>query len=330
MTTKRASERVSILVLSCDAYADIWESFFTMLWRYWPDCPFPVYLGAGTRTYSDPRVHSIAIGADLSWASSLDSMLDRIPTSHVMIVLEDVFLLERVDTEAVYRLIDAGLDNNVDCIRLSPLPPLSPPPKTPAPGHPQFGVVEPGTPYRISAGVAVWRIEALRRYLKPGFNAWQFETIGTQLSEEEPHVFWTPYDHVLVYDHAIEKGMWRPEGIEIARREGLTVDLTTRKAMEVDELGESTRAAEEASRRYELKRDAMTAFRRGERANGLRLLGRAIAHEPASGHLWAILACGVAGPRAMRWLRRKYLDRRIAQARKKYDLARRRAMSAGA
>ena len=35
----------SVLVPSCDAYADLWIPFFALFWRYWSDCPFPVYLG---------------------------------------------------------------------------------------------------------------------------------------------------------------------------------------------------------------------------------------------------------------------------------------------
>jgi len=36
----------SILIPSCDKYSDLWRPFFTLFWRHWPDCPFPVYLGS--------------------------------------------------------------------------------------------------------------------------------------------------------------------------------------------------------------------------------------------------------------------------------------------
>lgn len=42
---------VAVVVASCDAYADLWEPFFRLFRRYWPDCPYPVYLGSNFRTY---------------------------------------------------------------------------------------------------------------------------------------------------------------------------------------------------------------------------------------------------------------------------------------
>ena len=43
---------VSVLVMSCDAYSDIWEAFNTLFKRYW-DCPYKVYFGTETKDNKD-------------------------------------------------------------------------------------------------------------------------------------------------------------------------------------------------------------------------------------------------------------------------------------
>ncbi len=38
------NSELAILVCSCDKYADVWEPFFKLFFKFWPDCPYPIYL----------------------------------------------------------------------------------------------------------------------------------------------------------------------------------------------------------------------------------------------------------------------------------------------
>src|SRR5690348_12286619 len=87
-----AAARCSVLVISCDRYRDLWAPFFHQFHKYWPDCPFPVYLGANSASYHDPCVHMLQSGADESWSKNLKFFLSRIPTRYVLVLLEDFFL----------------------------------------------------------------------------------------------------------------------------------------------------------------------------------------------------------------------------------------------
>src|SRR3989338_3266453 len=69
----------SVLVVSCDKYQDIWKPFFTLFFRYWHDCPYPIYLGSNQRIYADQRVKTIAVGDDKDWSSGFRKMLEQIP-----------------------------------------------------------------------------------------------------------------------------------------------------------------------------------------------------------------------------------------------------------
>ena len=54
-----ADERVTLLVPSCDRYADLWPPFFALLRRQWPDCPFPVVVGSNHRPCTETGVGSV-------------------------------------------------------------------------------------------------------------------------------------------------------------------------------------------------------------------------------------------------------------------------------
>ena len=64
-----ASSSVALLVISIDR--DLWPPFFELLWRHWPDCPYPIHLGSETQTFGRglPRpldaelLHAAAQGA---------------------------------------------------------------------------------------------------------------------------------------------------------------------------------------------------------------------------------------------------------------------------
>jgi hypothetical protein len=285
--------------------------FFQVFRRYWPDCPFRVFLGTNHLGWDDPGVTVIRTGADTSWAAGVLRMLDALDTEHVILFLEDFLLQESVRSSEIMRLVRDGLEADVGCVRLSPLPAPSPPPPHPMRDRPWLGVVPRGTLYRVSAQPAIWRTDVLRRYLVPGFTPWEFELLGTQMSEFTEDTFWGPYEPAIVYDHAIEKGLWRDVGLEICRRAGVAVDLGARGRQPA---GVDRDAWSHGPDANVGRLRAVAAFGAGRRFDGIRSVGPLLARRPWATQLWAISAFGMMGPRAFAWLRRQNLRRRIAAA----------------
>jgi hypothetical protein len=148
------SASTALLVVSCDAYQDLWEPFFTLLFRYWPDCPYRVFLGSNYATYPDRRVTSLAIGEDRNWSSNLVKMLESIPSDGVLLLQED-FLVDRpVQTERITQLIGYAEVKEAACLRLMPIPG----PDDPCGDHPELGMIRKGAAYRVSLRFAVWEV----------------------------------------------------------------------------------------------------------------------------------------------------------------------------
>ena len=200
-----------VLVVSCDRYRDLWRPFFELFWRRWPDCRGPVFLGSNFERYDDPRVETLRVGADVNWAAGVTSMLDRIGGEYVIVMLEDFLLMKNVDNARIERLAGVATAERLGCLRLYSIFP----PETGMTRYPELGSFAPGEKWRITAQAAIWRVDTLRRLLVPGFSAWDFELVGSQMSDYMPDRIWGALQPALVYDQAGEKGKWRPQGLAI-------------------------------------------------------------------------------------------------------------------
>src|SRR5689334_3419776 len=114
------SEACSLLVLSCDKYNDLWGPFFTLLNRFWPDCPFPVYLGSESRKWTGkPAVQTLNSSTpSTDWTGLLRDYLLQIGTPYVLIVLDDYFLRRRVENSAILRCLVFAQSHDSVCVRL--------------------------------------------------------------------------------------------------------------------------------------------------------------------------------------------------------------------
>ena len=294
------ASRTSLLVISCDRYDDLWLPFFTLFHKHWPDCPYPLFLGTNHKRYDDERVTTIPIGEDLSWAQGARLMLNAIESEYAITFLEDFLIEKPVDTEKIERLVEIARIEKLGCLRLAAGQPLAYAPTRPAEGYPGLGVVEPGEPYRVSAQVAIWHRPTLEKFLIPGASPWEFEVIGSALSNHEPERFWAVYEPAIVYDQVIEKGKWKPEGLQLAIEAGVKPDLGTREVFSPQQLAEHIERASAGARPYQEKSSVIREFRAGRRGHGIRKALAALRKYPGYLTLWAVAVAGVIGPRFLR------------------------------
>ena len=115
-------KNLAILVVSCDRYSDLWPAFIELFYKFWPNCPYQLYIGSNNTRCDDTRVKSICIGEDKSWTDNVRKMLNEINSDHVLMLLEDFFFEDTVNNKDIRDLLQYAIDNNVDCLRLCPLP----------------------------------------------------------------------------------------------------------------------------------------------------------------------------------------------------------------
>lgn len=222
----------ALLVLSCDAYADLWNPFFTLLDRYWPDCPFPIYLGTGKLNSGFSGITTLTSDGGRDWSKCAQDYLDQIPHPYVLIMLDDFFLRQMVPTVEVLRCLDFARQHEALQVRLIPRPG----PTDRVTGETLVGESAPGSPYRLSTQAAIWNRAALRALLQPGESIWNFEHQGNIRALSMPTGFFSVWHPVLPYEglfahHVVEKGQWLPHEKWLFGRQNIGCDFTRRSTL---------------------------------------------------------------------------------------------------
>lgn len=286
---------VAVLVISCDKYSDLWKPFFEIFFKQWPDCPYPVYLGSNLLHYPDDRVTTIKTGSDTSWGGNAARMLDSIESDYVILFLEDFLITKRVITERINSLVELAEERSLGCLRLISGLPLAFPPSSRIAGLEGVGVIGKEQLYRVSAQVAIWKVATLRKLLLQGMTPWEFEEIGTEIASKFEEEFWAVYESAVSYDQFVEKGKWKPEGLDFCHKHNVIPDLSKRQHFTDDEWRQYQVSQKAAVELYDLKMNSEKNFLAGNRLHGIRGI---IKYARASGNYRkaiGVAMMGVAG-----------------------------------
>lgn len=227
MSEASLDAKLGVLVLSCDAYSDVWPPFFALFFRYWADCPYPVVLLANDQVFDHERVQTVTVGPDRDWSSNLLDALELIECNYLLVMMEDYLLMEAVQTDRIEELFQLFVGSNAACLRLYP----APGPDRLLPNHTDIGEINPGSPYRVSLQAGLWRKDAIRQLLRAGETGWEFEMEGSRRSGalNRPFLSVTWEKRPLTYlSTGVVKGRWIRPAIDLCRSEGIVLDFSRR------------------------------------------------------------------------------------------------------
>jgi hypothetical protein len=210
----------ALVILSCDAYRDLWEPCLTLYRRYWPDCPYPMFLVSETMPVEDARVRALAVGAGRSWSEVVRDALSSLPHRDVLLMLDDFLLTGPVSSLAIEARRRSHRALGGAYLRLAPLPG----PSARVAADPTIGEHERGAPYRASLQAAFWDRRTLLDLLRPDESPWDFERDGSRRSSAVPAPFYATWSPTLRYVNAVVRGRWAPAGRRVCRREALATD----------------------------------------------------------------------------------------------------------
>lgn len=223
---KKEEPSCAVLVMSCDAYSDLWLPFFNLFWRYWSDCPWPVYLGTNYRLFADERVTSLR-SEHTGWTQCLRFCLNQIDSDFVLLLLEDYFLDRPVSTPLVSEKLITLADLRGAQLRLFPLPG----PNRKLSSHPSLGLIHRNAEYRVSTQAAFWKRTHLLDLLMDGESPWDFEWNATNRSRRLNAAHYGTYKPLIHYRHVIERGEWFRAAVRYFENQQIGCDFTARPIM---------------------------------------------------------------------------------------------------
>ena len=196
-----AAPSIAILVASCDKYADLWPLFFELFRKFWPDCPYRVYLLSNHLRPSYRGIVPVPVGDDTSWSGNLRKALHAIPEDHILLLVDDLFFLAPVNTRTVVELATELISASGNCLKMNPS----------VPGNIRFNdrlyLSSPGAAYRASTVLTLWKKNVLHDLLVEGETAWDFEIEGSRRSDAYGKFFTSSRKQFQIVNGVI-KGRW--------------------------------------------------------------------------------------------------------------------------
>lgn len=219
-----------IFVAARDSYSETWDAFFSLFFKYWPDCPYPVYLFTEEKIFPDPRVTPLVIENDPTqswgkqWGDRMDKALSRIGADYFILLHTDYFFIKKIDTARIIKLSRLLQQDNIGYIRLCPVPP----PKITYAEDMKLGIISKKDAYAVSLQAAFWKRKIFDFFLVRGLNPGEFEVEGSKNSYKIKELFLSAKKKypALPYVHGISKNVWQYDAVRFLKREGLNAEST--------------------------------------------------------------------------------------------------------
>lgn len=224
-----STDKLSILVMSCDKYSGIWADFFKCKDLFWPDCPYKTYLATDSKPFNYNGVETIHFGNVREWSQCVRLALDKIDTPYVCLWLEDALICEKIDTSIIQEDLDYVINNNVDyfCIEIKRR--FIPEQMKEVANH--LRVIDPHQRYGVDTAVAIWERNYFLEKLQKDCNPWQFEVDRCAEAATEAGI-----NGITLYDdrhpanvspvEILRRGKFRPEGIRFMKSKGFELDTS--------------------------------------------------------------------------------------------------------
>lgn len=221
-------KRLAIYVSSYDGCSDLWDTFFSMIDCFWPNCIFPIYLINNTYSYIHKNVHVINTGAEKNWFYRAISSLRIIDEEYVLFMLEDYFISKKVENDTICEIMRFIERNNVYYYQLST-------------GNTNSKedirtAVSAKTSYPVSLQPAIWKREKLLSILIQinGETPWDVENYFICKYKNEdgliPGVFHDTRD-ILGYKNGVLRGKWIRTTLNYYKKKGITINTGNREVM---------------------------------------------------------------------------------------------------
>lgn len=222
-------QSMAIVVLSFDGYSDLWNNFFFLFNKYWSDNKYPIYLVTNNAKPSYKGVTILNVGDEVSWSRRAREAMKMINEDYIMLMLEDYFIGEKVDSNHIKDLLEYTKSHQIDYLRIVPVP------KTKYMCKESNGIhtMREDRPYGINLQAAIWKKSYFIKSLANGnYSAWEFEK--RQKIESPFRVKGkcevVDYWPLLILNGVIQ-GKWYRITLNYFEKQGIKINLGDRKIM---------------------------------------------------------------------------------------------------
>lgn len=229
---KKEAAKFSIFISSSDSYADIWDLFFDLFKKYWPEYQDEIVLNTEVLdyTHSDLNIRCTKVGKLGSFGKVLRAGLDSVKTDHVFLIMVDYIFMGKVNHHKVEEYYQFFCKDNLDslCLEYQGYPNVK------STSHAELLYVLPPAPHiMFSYQIAFWKKSILREMALPHENPWMSEWYGSQRAEKMKIKLACPKNEIqwpILYDlrGCLHQGKWLDNAITFLQTINYTIDFNKR------------------------------------------------------------------------------------------------------
>lgn len=166
--------KMTMLILSCDKFSDLWDGHVKLLEQNWPDRNLETYIVTDSPTNKTyPHVKIISAGKECEWSDRLAYALKQVKTDFVFITLDDYFLIKPVQQQAIVSLLEMMEKEKIDYVRLFKHPKRAT--RQELAGYPGIHHIDTSYVYSVNLYTGIWRTDFLKYTVEEPKSAWSFE-----------------------------------------------------------------------------------------------------------------------------------------------------------
>lgn len=228
------NDNLTILVVGFDGYHDVWNHFFELINKNWPDRPRTI-LADNELTPHYVGVEVISAGKDAEWSKKVQVALEQINTPYVLLLLEDFFIAEPVNNNVINETLHLISENDIwfyqVLVQLLNQKQIK---GAPYKGNKNIHIVPSDKKYGINLQAAIWKTEFLKKKVgTENYNAWQFEI--RQLGTENYNIKGIHYliddRNILNIEHAVVQSKYLPGTLKRLDKLGYRIDRNERQML---------------------------------------------------------------------------------------------------
>ena len=222
----------SIFISSADSYSDLWELFFSLFKKNWPEYNGTIYLNTQEKTIQVDGLNIICtqVGHLGSFGKTFRAGLDQVNSESIMLIMIDYFFVDKVAHDKLNEYFKLFLRENLDSLCLT----FQNYPNIVRTSHPEINTVCPPAPYiMFSYQIAFWKKEILREMALPHENPWTSEWYGSLRAQKMSiklssiaHERFNPIAYNLA--GCLHKGKWLTDAVEYLSNNQYQVDFKKR------------------------------------------------------------------------------------------------------
>lgn len=165
---------------------------------------------------------------DSNWYDMIMVGIRQAGTEFVSLWIDDYLLCDYIKSEDIEYYIARARRHHAANIRLAESPTILTPVYE---KDGELNFYKPGTAYSLSTQVGILSVDFLKKNMKKGWFAWDFERKRSIEVKGLKHPLLASKNYIFPYEEGVRRGKWMDNGIRLCKRNNIKLDFTKRKPM---------------------------------------------------------------------------------------------------